>query len=396
MAADSEKLPEYKVNARDREPLIQFIVDALEGSGCRILHRPKPNLAPFRFTFETREGERMGIVAYAFFANTKETTNRPDDEHRFQVKYGPRTAEPHTLWHDPHGLYTTLFFGINVAGGFFVAADPWLHNITKFFISIEFKQRHVERILADGWHAWERARKKKKDGHSEPAEVLVGGTAEHFLRYVRFEREAFREDQGHRQLLAERAPSAMVTLASPSALVALPAPHRLHALAEEFEMNEAEVLDLIDRQRHLRMAVRGGVAEMHLVRTLSKVDGVTECNQSQVAGDADVQLRFRGSRVIKVECKNVLREKRAGLIRVDFQRTRASKADPCSRYYSPKDFDVVAACVHAVTERWEFQYARTTDLAPHTKCEGKLSHLVKLDDAWAHSVQEVLRAVVNR
>ena len=44
-------------------------------------------------------------------------------------------------------------------------------------------------------------------------------------------------------------------------------------------------------------------------------------------------------------------------------RTRASKADPCSRFYSPNDFDVVAACLHAVSERWEFRYVAKLDRA---------------------------------
>ncbi len=393
--ASSDELPEYKVNARDREPLIQFIVDALERNGCRIIHRPSPKRAPFRFTFETREGERIGIVAYAFLANKEKTKNRPEDEHRFQVKYGNDDRLLQTVWHDPHGLYVTLFCGINLDEQFFVAADPWLHNPTRFFISIEFKDEHVERVLSDGWHSWERER--KQGPHSPPNEVLVGGTADHFLRYIRFEREALREDQGHRQLLAEKVSTSALSRLGPALLVASPAPERLHALTKEFEMSEEEVLDLISNARRLKMAVRGWVAETHLVRVLSKVHGVTECSRSDVEGDADVQLRFDGSRIIKVECKNVLRETTsAGLIRVDFQRTRASKADPCSRYYSPDDFDVVAACVHAVSERWEFKYAPTTELAAHAKCKGKLSHIVKLDETWAHSVQDVLRAVVNR
>ena len=84
-----------------------------------------------------------------------------------------------------------------------------------------------------------------------------------------------------------------------------------------------------------------------------------------------------------VECKNVLRTTLAdGTPRVDFQRTRASKTDPCSRYYSPDDFDIVAACLHAVSERWEFRYVRPPDLDPHTKCVGKLSSNVRIDSRW--------------
>lgn len=91
--------------------------------------------APFRLTFETAMGERMGVLAYAFFANSEPTRNRPPDEHRFQIKYGKKTGGLHEIWSDPYALYTTLFFGINLEQGFFVGADPARHNPTWHFIS---------------------------------------------------------------------------------------------------------------------------------------------------------------------------------------------------------------------------------------------------------------------
>lgn len=385
----------YSVNAHDREPLIAFIANALTASGCRVIHRPGPDRAPFRFTFETPSGERIGIMVYAFRANTKLTNNRPDDEHRFQVKYGAKDGKLHELWQDPYGLYVTLFVGINPELGIFVGADPVLHSPTKFFISVEFKQAHVDEIQSRGWHAWERERRKIA-GDSGPIEVLVGGTAPSFLRYVRFERDAFAEDQGHRQLLAER--SAAVIPAAEQTVVNTTTPPgaRLHELAREFEMREDEVLNLIAGARRLKMAVRGWVAEEHLVRNLRGVEGVSDCVRLDEEGGPDVRLRFEDSRPITVECKNALRETTAdGLVRVDFQRTRASKGDPCSRYYSSSDFDVVAACTHAVDLRWNFRFARSTWLDPHRKCDGKLSHLVRLDDRWTQSVRDVLRSVVN-
>jgi hypothetical protein len=112
-----------------------------------------------------------------------------------------------------------------------------------------------------------------------------------------------------------------------------------------------------------------------------------------VEGHPDVRLRFEGSRWLNIECKNVLRQTAAGKVpRLDFQRTRASKRDPCSRYYGPEDFDVVAACLHAVTEKWEFRYVLPEHLAPHARCRGKLSNNVRVDERWAVDAQAVLRA----
>ncbi len=144
----SATLPEsIGVSSRDKAPLVAFMVRALRDSGCRMLFVSDPSEAPFRLTFETPDGERMGIVAYAFLANQRLTKNRPSDEHRFQVKYGKKDGRLHELWQDPYGLYTTLFVGINPKAGFFVAADPVLHSPTKFFISIEFKDVHMKEIL---------------------------------------------------------------------------------------------------------------------------------------------------------------------------------------------------------------------------------------------------------
>ena len=393
---------EFRVNAKDRKPLIDFMLDALKAAGCRIIHTPSPTRAPFRITFETPDGERIGIIAYAFLANNKETKNRPKDEHRFQIKYGskqvvsgPAGSKPrqHQLWQDPYGLYTTLLVGINPDRGIFVSADPVLHNPTKFFISLEFKEAEAEQIARNGWLAWERDRFSDQD----PVEVLVGGTRENFLRCIRLEREALGEDQGHRMLLAERpalTPAAARELPTGTeGGIVTPSETHLHALAVEFELSEHEVLTLIGDTPRLKMAVRGWIAEEHLVRQLRSTPGVTDCSRPTIEGSPDVTLRFRGSRPLSIECKNVLRRTtRDGLPRLDFQRTRAAKADPCSRYYRAEDFDIVAACVHAVTEQWDFRYSQTARLDAHPTCTRRLSSKVHVDASWTASPEPVLEA----
>ncbi len=388
----------YRVSRKKRAPLVDYMVEALRLGGCRILHSPDPGEAPFRITFETPMGERMGVVAYAFFANSQLTRNRPADEHRFQIKYGPDDKAVHEVWQDPFELYTTLFLGINPDLGFFVAADPLRHSATRFFISLEFKEKEVERILERGWHSWQR---EKRDQHHDeyPVEVLVGGTQESFLRYVRLERAAKGLDPGHRQLLAEKLvlDSALSLDVSTYAGVVAALQVVPHALAEEMELSQAEILDLIASAPRLKMAVRGWVAEAHLERQLQAVPGVEGCRRLEQEGGADIELRYRGSRRLLVECKNVLRQRMAdGTIRVDFQRTRASKEDPCSRFYGPNDFDLLAACLHSCTESWEFRFALTSELDPHAHCPGKLSNLVRLDQRWTENVERVLRAASGR
>ena len=348
----------YSVSPSAREPLLRFMVDALKAQGCKIIYCSEPNSAPFRITFEQPTGERIGIVAYAFLATRTETKSRPKDERSFQVKYGSKESygsnNSHVIWRDPLGLFTTIFLGISPDEKFFVAADPAMHNPTKFFIRIEFKDHHVEQIKESGWCAWERDRRDT----DEPVEVLVGGTSEHFLDLIRFERLADRLDQGNRQLLAERSVMFMTSpLASGTPAVQAIEEAALHPLVEEFRLTSAEILNVIAGARRLKMAVRGWVAEEHLRDTLTKTPGVTDCERLDEDGSPDIRLRYQGGPPLTVECKNVLRQPdKNGNPRVDFQRTRAAKSDPCSRYYAPSDFNVIAACLHAVTEKWEFRY----------------------------------------
>ena len=383
----------YGVSRRDREPLLRFVIEALSEQGCRILKASDPDVAPFRISFETPAGERMGVVCYAFLANQKLTRNRPADERRFQVKYGEKDGKLHRIWQDPYGLYTTLFVGIDPEAGLFVGVDPEMHNPTRFFISVEFKEAHAEAILKAGWHAWERE-KRKQDAFAEPVEVLVGGKKSRLLDYVRFERAAHRLDQGHRQLLAEKMAAGplaeMKVLPGPTPI---PEPAAVHELAREFEMTTDQVLDLIASARRLKMAVRGWVAEEHLVRTLTKVEGVSDCKRLDEEGGPDVSLSFKGSRLVTIQCKNVLRNTLAdGTVRLDFQKTRGSKDDPCTRYYRPSEFDLVAACLHAITERWEFKYALPGSLDKHAKCPGRLSQTVRLDTRWTAEAGAMLQA----
>jgi len=188
----------FLVSRRQKAPLVEFIRSALDDAGCRILHEPDRSVAPYRFTFETPAGERLGILVYAFFANSQLTKNRPSDEHRFQVKYGPDTKTLHRLWQDPYLLYTTLFCGIDPERGIFVGADPILHNPPSLSLTIRYRDSNVADVLHTGWSAWEY---EPDDG---PIEILVGGVRPYFLNYVLFEQAVFGQDAGHRHLLAER------------------------------------------------------------------------------------------------------------------------------------------------------------------------------------------------
>lgn len=374
------KYKQWSVSRRDKQPLLDFVIEGLRESGCVVLHASDANLAPFFITYETSSGDREGVLVYAFFANSRLTKNRPDDEHRFQVKYGSDPKSTLAVEQDPSRLVTTIFVGIDVERGVMVAADPLLHHETPMFISVEFKRRDVEQVVRKGWHTWERDSSRRTD---EPVEVLVAVKRDRVLDLIRFERAASGLDQGHRQLLAENA---------------LPRTHASratqHALLTELGLPQAALLDLIQQTGRLKMAVRGWVAEVHLQEALARLPGVDECRRIDEEGKPDLSVIYKGRAPALIECKNVLRKTAAdGLPRLDFQRTRASKSDPCSRYYRAEDFPILAACLHAVTEHWEFRFTPTRVLPPHSTCTGRLKSALKVDRAWFSDACAVLDLV---
>ena len=122
----------------------------------------------------------------------------------------------------------------------------------------------------------------------------------------------------------------------------------------------------------------------------------TECARLDEDGQPDLRVRYRGRAPVLIECKNVLRNVSAdGSARLDFQRTRASKADPCSRYYRSSEFALLAACLHAVTERWEFMFAPTSRLPLHATCPGRLKSSIKVDQDWIANPETAIDIVTS-
>lgn len=381
----------YSVSARDKEPLLQFIREAVEKRGCTIQHASSTNRAPFHIVFDLPGGERLSVLAYVFLANSKETKNRPADEHRFQIKYGGDLSGVLDVAVDSLGVTTTILVGIDLQRKLFVAADPLMNNPSPMSRSVEFKADNVERILADSWSAWERDRREAKTitrrafelSPDVRTEVLIGGRQERLLDLILLERVARGLDPGERHLIADK----FRELPGKSA-----ASKVSHKLLDELNLAPEALLDLIASASRLKMAVRGWVAESHLQTYLSSVDGISECARLQGDGKPDISLRWRGGKPLLIECKNVLRTTYAGGIpKLDFQRTRAAKSDPCSRYYSRSDFDIVAACLHPITEQWEFRFALTSSLPAHGHCDGRIDNNIRVDKVtFSPAIQQLL------
>ena len=373
----------YSVN-RKRE--LGLILEALEASGAKVLSTPSPNIAPFVINILSPAGEELELICYAFSANKYRQRARPSDEHRFQIKYGSDFHRYHNIYLPAEDHQVTLMFGIHLREKIIVAVDPQMHNPTWFSRSVEFKDEHVASIKDLLWYGWQReriigGRRKKTPLLSYQTEVLLGFTPRLFMRYVQFERIAGGIDPGERLLLVDQ-------LAERTTTETRAGPHPLEL---ELGLSAHEILDMINEAFRLKVAVRGNAAEKHLQAHLEGVPGMDEVELIDADGQPDFRVVYRGCEPVHIECKNVLRRLSRGTPKVDFQRTRASKNDPCSRYYSPSEFEVLAACLHPITEAWTFQFCETGLLPPHHKCTGRLSNNVPVDGPyWTPSIAEVL------
>lgn len=372
-----------------RHDIVQRIEAALDECGAEIVAHPDPRTAPFELTIRSPTGERSDLVCYAFTANKYRQKGRPPDEHRFQIKYGSEFHRYHSIYLDPKGRKITLMFGVHLEEGLFIAVDPRMHNPTWFSSSVEFKTADLEQASSTGWHGWERERSDARRKLSRPHENLLTETvvafrAEQFLRYVDFERLASGLDCGERLVLSDRIERGLAAGDAREAVVAEP-----HALEVQFGLPANQILDVISGAFRLAAAVRGGVAEHHLGRYLRSVPQIRSVRHIVEDGKPDFEIEYQKEKFL-LECKNVLRHRQRGLPRVDFQKTRAAKGDPCSRYYKPTQFQVLAACLHPVTQQWEFRFAPTATLAPHPKCSGRLSSNVLVEEAWPSDLRVLL------
>jgi len=250
-------------------------------------------------------------------------------------------------------------------------------------MSVEFKEADLEEARKAGWHAWERERapgRRKQNPilpmESFQTEAVTAFTPEHFLHYVEFEHLASGLDAAERILVGAQL-----------ARNKIPG-KKSHKLEDELGISRDELLDVLDSAFRLKVAVRGRVAEHHLGKKLNALGGISSVRSIDEDGQPDIEVVYR-KRAFRIECKNVRREIMPP--RVDFQKTRASKDDPCSRYYAPSQFEVLAACMHPVTTKWDFTFCATSGLEAHKKCKGKLADKVLVGGAtWSDSLTALL------
>ena len=180
---------------RQPEELLAHLTGTLVRSGCELLHVDGPEKGTFRLSWEDALLQRVGLRGQ--LVPLVRRARNPGGADATLKLSGTSTTDP-----DPFGLFTSVLLGVDPSRDLFVAFDPARHFPEDGSLRISISAAPLRRVLAQGWHAWEREEYERDE--TGFAETLVGFTASNLVRYVHFERLATGLDTGPRQLLAER------------------------------------------------------------------------------------------------------------------------------------------------------------------------------------------------
>lgn len=371
----------YAITSK-RQPVIDLLLRAVEDSGGRVVScsYPDQKVAPIFMGAEDEDGHRYGLLTYPFTTTRRLIKNRPRAEHRFQIRFGDpvrlrREANP--LGHDPAGVDVTLVLAVDPERDLIVGLDPLVYAVLPMGISGYYRDQHADAIGGSGWSTWakEKSKPRTEQGSNwEGLEAMVGFETNRFLDYARFEAIAtsLGLDTALRMSLAERFATGRVDR---------------HALERLFGVDAATILDIVEANFRLGVAVRGSVAEHHLGMLLTSDPAVSWHEAIDQDGQPDFRIRLHDGREFTIECKNALRGTyKDGDAKVETQKTRDSGA---GRKYTFEAFDIVAACMFSVTGRWIFKFKRTADLVPWAEDPTRIGAIQRIDGTWADALSEL-------
>lgn len=172
--------------------------------------------------------------------------------------------------------------------------------------------------------------------------------------------------------------------------------HNLHPLEKEYGLTKEELLDAINRRFRARVTLEGAVAEVHLgkqIKALYEKGVIIRFEEHDLDGypDYSIWVPAKPNAKFRIECKNVRDAREAyrkdGEItayKVETQKTRTSKSDRSSRFYSYEQFEILAVCLGKKTHNWkQFLFIQSKDLDRHPDFKNKIGvmHEVPLPDS---------------
>ena len=221
----------------------------------------------------------------------------------------------------------------------------------------------------------ERRRAARDAASWEGLETLVGFRSHRLLDYVRFEAKAtgLGLNPGLRAILAESFTNGS---------------HPPHDLEMLFGVDVTTILDIVENNFRLGVAVRGGVAEHHLQVALDHDPSVVSATPIDADGQPDFDVLLTDGRRVLVECKTASQKRyRNGDFKVETQKTRDSGS---GRKYTYDQFDVLAACLFSSTGVWEFRFRWARELTPWNDDAARIAAIQRIDGSWSSSLSALV------
>lgn len=284
----------YKV-AAERASVVSFLEDAVVASGGRVIHSSFRDecFAPIYNGAEDGTGARYGMLVYPFRATNRPIKNRPPDEHRAQIRLSDpaRTREEsNVIARDVAGVDVTLVLIVDPEVGIIIGLVPLVYDDLPMGISVDYCDRNVAGLNDQGWAVWER---DKTTGSCRSRivelETVVGFRPHRLLDYVPFDARA--SALGFNLALRGSLARELTSAAA--------GPHRLEGF---FGLDSHEILDIIESNFRLGVAMRGGVAERHLERVLKAEPLLASVAAIDADGQPDFKVTTTSGRAILIKC----------------------------------------------------------------------------------------------
>lgn len=374
-------VPKIYAVQEQRSAVIDVVEDSIAASGGRLVYSSfrDEKVAPMYFGAEDNQGHRYGLLVYPFTTTRRETRNRPAGERRSQIRFGDPTAkrdDENLIGRDVAGIDITLVLCVDPEHGFIIGLDPLIYEDLPMGISVYYNDSHVSLAEEHGWAVWERKKSGGKRRSSwDGFETIVGFRPNRLLDYARFEAQA--------SALA-LSPALRFKLAEQFTIRSENEEHNLESL---FGLDAAVILDIVEANFRLGVAVRGGVAEHHLQGVLEKEPLLTKVTPIDEDGRPDFIVEVDGYELM-VECKTASPTVYSnGDFKVEVQKTRGKGAE---RKYKYDQFDIVAACLFSATGIWEFRFRLSRELARYPDDPTRMAAIHRVNNEWSTSIGDLL------
>jgi hypothetical protein len=168
-----------------------------------------------------------------------------------------------------------------------------------------------------------------------------------------------------------------------------------HPVERMLSASARDILDALENGFRARADLKGKLAELFMSRhldELQRAEVIDHYEWFDQDGIPDFTIRFTDGTEIRLEVKNV--RSGNGPLRAETQKTRASRGDPMSRYYRVDQFEIIAECLFNAIGRWDYVFARSTNLLRLATDPAYLATIQPIDRAitppWYRTLAEVL------